>query len=68
MATGFANSEMLKNLHIHRLKSTNPDQHGNVDIYTKFQPSIQEDQKYLLNHDADGIADCKLAACLTLIL
>jgi hypothetical protein len=35
-----------------------PDQRGNVDIYSNFQPSIQEDQKYLLNHDADGIADC----------
>jgi len=45
-----------------------PDQHGNVDIYTNFQSSIQEDQKYLLNHDTNGIANCKLAAFLTLIL
>jgi len=35
-----------------------PDQRGNVDIYSNFQSSIQEEQKYLLNHDADGIADC----------
>jgi len=35
-----------------------PDQRGNMDIYSNFQSSIQEDQKYLFNHDADGIADC----------
>ena len=28
VATGFVDSEVLKNLHIHRLKSTNPDQHA----------------------------------------
>jgi len=39
-----------------------------MDIYTNFQSSIQEDQKYFLNRDTDGIADCKLAAFLTLIL
>jgi hypothetical protein len=31
-----------------------PDQLGNVDIYSNFQSSIQEDQKYLVNHDADA--------------
>ena len=34
------------------------DQRGNVDLYSNFQSSIQEEQKYLLKHDADSIVDC----------
>ena len=35
-----------------------PDQRGNVDLYVNFKSSVDEDQKYILNRDADGITDC----------
>jgi hypothetical protein len=35
VATGFVNSEVLKNLHIHRLKSTNPPNHTNESLGKK---------------------------------
>ena len=35
-----------------------PDQQGNFNLYVNFKSSIDEDQKYTLNRNADEVADC----------